>query len=144
MRERIDHRDVGPRAQRQVMLSLDMRRAHEVDAARIDDDEFRPVAQSPFHPRGKHGMRVGRIGADHEDDVALLDRLEVLRAGRRAKRLAQAVAGGRMADACAGVDVVVAEPSPHQLLHEKHFLVGAARGGDRADRVAAVVRPGCA
>src|SRR3974390_380632 len=43
-----------------------------------------------------------------------------------------------MADARAGVDIVVAEARAHQLLNEEHFLVGAARGGDRADGIAPV------
>ena len=85
-------------------------------------------------------MRVGRIGADDEDHVGFVDRLEILRAGGRAKRLAEAIAGRRMADARAGVDIVVAEAGAHQLLDQEHFLVGAARRGDRAERVAAVFR----
>ena len=63
---------------------------------------------------------------------------EILGAGRRSVSLAQAVAGRRMADARAGVDVVVAERGADQLLHQKRFLVGAARGRDAADRTAAV------
>ena len=85
-------------------------------------------------------MRVGRIGADHHDDVGLLDRIEILRAGRGAEGRAQAVAGRRMADARAGIDIVVAEAGAHQLLHQEGFLVGAARRGDAADRAAAVCR----
>src|SRR2546430_7069588 len=45
-----------------------------------------------------------------------------------------------MAYARAGVDVVGAEGRAHQLLHQEGLLVGAARGGDAADRVAAVLR----
>jgi hypothetical protein len=45
-----------------------------------------------------------------------------------------------VADARAGVDVVVAEAGAHQLLHQEGFFVGAARRGDAADRVAAVFR----
>ena len=54
-------------------------------------------------------MGIGRIGADDNDDVGVLDRIEVLRAGRGAVGLGQAIAGRRMADARAGIDVVVAE-----------------------------------
>src|SRR5205085_1597572 len=63
-----------------------------------------------------------------------------LRAGRGAVGLAEAVASRRVADAGTGVDVVVAEGRAHQLLHEVGLLVGAARGGDAADRIAAVLR----
>src|ERR1700722_2304080 len=44
-----------------------------------------------------------------------------------------------MANARAGVDVVVAEPGANHLLNQEHFLVGAARGTDRADRVAPIL-----
>src|SRR5262249_34189499 len=83
---------------------------------------------------------VGRVGADHDHAVGLLDAVEVLRARRFAERGLEPVAGRRVADARAGVDVVVAERGAHQLLHEVGLLVGAARTGDRADRAAAVLR----
>ena len=85
-------------------------------------------------------MRVGRIGADHDDDVGLLDRIEILRSGRRAEGRAQAVAGRRVADARAGIDIVVAEGGADQLLHQEGFFVGAARRRDAADRAAPVGR----
>ena len=107
--------------------------------ARVDDDQLRAFAQPPLHARGEHRVAVGRVRADHHDHVGLLDRVEGLRAGRFAERLLQAVAGGRMAHARAGVDVVVAERRAHQLLHQVGFFVGAARRGDAADRVAAVL-----
>src|ERR1700729_3053708 len=43
-----------------------------------------------------------------------------------------------MADASAGIDVVVAEAGTHQLLHEVSFFIGAARGRDAADRMLAI------
>ena len=70
---------------------------------------------------------------------ASVDRVEILRAGRGAVGLAEAVAGRRMADARAGVDVVVEEALAHQLLDEIGLLVGAARRGDAADGAAAVL-----
>src|SRR5690606_21351661 len=68
-----------------------------------------------------------------------LDRIEVLGAGRGAKRRVEPVARRRMADACTGVDIVVAEALPNELLDEIGFLVRAARGGDAADRPAAIL-----
>ncbi len=79
-------------------------------------------------------MAVGRIGADHQDDVGLLDGIEILRPRRSAERGLEAVAGRRMADAGAGVDVVVAEDVAHQLLDEIGFFIRAARRGDAAQR----------
>ena len=84
-------------------------------------------------------MRRRRIGADDDDDVRILDGIEVLGAGRGAVGLAEAVAGRRVADAGAGVDVIVAEALPDQLLDEVGLLVGAARRGDAADRALAVL-----
>jgi hypothetical protein len=78
---------------------------------------FAPSRRRRFMARGEHRMAVGRVGADH-DITSACDRVEVLRAGRLAERLLEAVAGRRMADARAGVDVVVAEGGAHQLLHQ--------------------------
>ena len=101
-----------------------------------------PCAQAPLHPRGEHRMGVGRVGADHQDDVGLVDRLEVLGAGRGAEGRLQAVAGRRVADAGAGVDVVVAERGADHLLDDEDLFVGAARRGDAADRRRGRARPG--
>ncbi len=84
-------------------------------------------------------MRIGRIRADHDDHVRFHDRVERLRAGRFAERGLQAVAGRRMTDARASVDVVVAERRAHELLDEVGLLVRAARRRDAADRVPAVL-----
>ena len=43
MRQRGQHRDIGARTQRQMVRRLDMRRAHQVDAPRIDDDQLRAL-----------------------------------------------------------------------------------------------------
>ena len=67
-------------------------------------------------------------------------RVEILRAGRGAEGRLQAIAGRRVADARAGIDIVVAEAGADQLLDEIGLLVGAARRGDAADGVAAVLR----
>ena len=138
MGQRIDEGDVGAGLELQVVGGADVRRLHEVDAARIGDDECSPLAQTALHARGEDRMAVRGVGADHQDDVGLGHRLEILGAGRGAEGGLEAVAGGGVADAGAGVDVVVAQRRAHQLLHQEHFLVGAARRGDAADGVAAV------
>ena len=138
MGQRGEYGDIRARTQRQVMIGLDMRGAHEIDLARIDDDQLGALAKTLLHTGGEDRMRVGRIGADHYDHVGFLNRFEVLRACRRAEGLAEAIACRRMADAGAGVDVVVAEAGAHQLLHQPDFLVGAARGGDGADGIATI------
>src|SRR5690606_38880472 len=50
------------------------------------------------------------------------------------------VARRGMAHARAGVDIVVAESGPDQLLNEVSLLVRATRTGDAADRAATVLR----
>ena len=139
MGQRRQHGDIGAGLQRQVIGRLDVGRLHHLGPARIDHDQLRALPQPLLHARGEHGMRGGWVGADHDNHVGMLDRIEVLRASRGAVGLAEAVAGGRVADARAGVDIVVAEALPHQLLDEIGLLVGAARGGDAADRAAAIL-----
>src|SRR5262249_61985072 len=70
----------------------------------------------------------------------MLGRFEVLGACGRAVGGLQPIAGRRVADAGAGVDIVVAEGRAHQLLDEESLFVGAARRGDPADRTSAVFR----
>ena len=72
MRERVEHGDVGAGLQRQMIVRFDMRRTHEIDAARIDDDELRALAQPFLHMRGEDRMAVGRIGADDDDHVGIV------------------------------------------------------------------------
>ncbi len=70
-----------------MIVGLDVRAClHEVDAARVDDDELGALTQAPLHARGEDGVGVGRIGADHQDDVGLVDAAEVLGAGGGAER----------------------------------------------------------
>ena len=54
-------------------------------------------------------MRIGRVRADQQDHVGALDGLEILGTGGGTERLFQAIAGGRMADSGAGIDIVLAE-----------------------------------
>jgi hypothetical protein len=124
--ERGQHRDVGTRPQRKMMGRLHVGRAHEIDGARIEHDQLGALAQPFLHPRAEYRMRVGRVGADQHHHVGMLDGIEILGAGRCAECLAQAVAGRRMADAGAGIDVVDAEAAANELLNQERFLVGAA------------------
>ncbi len=128
-----------PGPQLQVLGGLDVRRPHEVDRARVDDDQLRALAQAALELGGEHRVAVGRVRADHDDDVGLLHRGEGLGARGFAERVLEAVAGRRMADARAGVDVVGQERRAHQLLDQVGLLVAAARGSDAAHRVPAVL-----
>ena len=136
---RVDEGDVGAGQDGQVVGRLDVRAAHEVDATRVGHDQLGALAQPPLHARGEDGVRVGRVGADQQDHVGLVDRLEVLGAGGGAEGLLEAVARRGVAHPRTGVDVVVAERRPDQLLDDVDLLVGAAAGGDAADRADAVL-----
>jgi hypothetical protein len=75
---RVHEGDVGAGQHRQVVGRLDVRAADQVDPARIGDDQPRTVTQPPLHPRREDGVRVGRVGADEQHHVGLVDRAEVL------------------------------------------------------------------
>ena len=90
--ERVHNCNVGRGPKLQVIISLDMRRAHKIDAARIDHDQFGAFAQPLLHARCEHRMCVSGVGADDQHHIGLIDALEVLRSGKFAKSLLQAVA----------------------------------------------------
>ena len=124
-----------------MMVGLDVWAPDQIDAARVDDDEAGARAKALLEAGGEDGMGVGRVGPDDNDHVGLVDRLKVLRAGRSPVCLRKSEAGRRVADAGAGVDIVVAEAHAHELLDQKHLFVRAARGADRADKIAPVPSP---
>ncbi len=78
-------------------------------------------------------MAVGRIGADDKHDIGMLHAVEILRAGRCAEGLAKTITRGRMADAGAGINVIVAETGANEFLDEECFLIRAAGRGDAAN-----------
>ena len=134
----IDDRDVRARLQLQVVRGCDVGGFHEVDAARVDDDEPGAGAKPALHAGGEDRVGVGRVGADDDDDVGVLHRGEVLGARGSAEGLLEPVAGGGVAHPGAGIDIVVAEGGPDHLLDDVDLLIRAARRGDAADRVDAV------
>ena len=83
-------------------------------------------------------MGIRRIGTDDHHHIGGIHRIEVLSAGRFTEGRLQAVARGRMANAGAGIDVVVAEGRSDEFLDQIRLLIGAARRGDATDRAAAV------
>lgn len=122
----VDQSDVAAGPQLQMACGLDVRAANQFNAARIGNNQLRALTQPLFQTRCKDRMGIGRVGADDQHDIGLFDTLEVLGTGRGAKGLAEAIAGGRMADARAGIDIVVAEGGADHLLDGKHLFIGAA------------------
>ena len=84
-------------------------------------------------------MAFGRVCADHHDAVCILHAVKRLRACRRSHRLIQAVSGRRVADACAGINIVVTESRTNELLNNEYFFVCATRRCYAADRFAAML-----
>ena len=72
VRQRIDQRHVGAGLELQVLVGLDVRGAHQLDLARIGDDQLRALAQAALQLRGEHRVAVGRIGADDEHVSAFM------------------------------------------------------------------------
>src|SRR5262249_22060334 len=71
--------------------------------------------------------------------VSVLDRIKVLRSGRSAIGLAKAVSSRRVADARAGIDVVVAKARADELLDEERLFIRAPRRRDAANAIAAIL-----
>ena len=139
MRERVDQRDVGARTKLQMIRRGNMRQAHDLGHARIRDDQLGAIAETTLHLRGEYGMAFGDVGADQQDHIGVHHGFEILSRRGSAERGLETIAGGRVTNSRAGIDVVVAERGADQFLDEKRFLVGASRGRDRADRAAAVL-----
>ena len=121
------------------MLRFDVRGPDQVDPARVDDDQLGALAQPALHPEANTGWPSVGLAPMTMITSVLRTESKSWVPGRLAERGLEPEAGGRMADARAGVDVVVAECGAHELLHEVRFFVGAARGRDAADRIAAVL-----
>jgi hypothetical protein len=68
---RAEQRDVRARAERQVHIGLPCRRRR----TRVDHDELRRVGsrEAVEHPRPQRDLRLGKVVADEEDDLALID-----------------------------------------------------------------------
>ena len=98
----------------------------QVNLAWVGDDQLGTSAQSALHARGKYGMRIGRVGANHQHHISVFHRFKGLGTGRCAKGQSQTIAGGRMANAGASVHVVRAKGGTNQLLHKIGFFVGAS------------------
>ena len=140
MRQRIDQGHIGAGAQLQMVIGLDMHRTDQVNIPGIGDDQASALADTALHGRAEYRVPIGGIRADDQDHVGLANRVEGLGPGRFAQGLLETIAGGRVADAGAGVDVVVAEGGAHQFLHQISLFVGAAAGGQPADRTASILR----
>ena len=140
MRQCVDHRNICTRPQRQMELRLDMRRANQVDPARVHHDKLGTFPQAFFHPGRKHGVSISRVGADDEDNVGLINTIKILRTSGSTKGALQPVAGGRVTDACTSIHIVVAKSGTDKFLHKEGLFVRATRRGNTPDRIRTIFR----
>jgi len=74
-----------------VIGGLDVRHAHQIDAAWVDDDQLGALPQPLFQARPENRVSIRWVGADDDDHIALFDAVEILCAGRGAEGLAETV-----------------------------------------------------
>ena len=77
-----------------MVVGLDVHRIHQINLAGVHHNQARALAQAALHARGKHGVGVAGVGANHHDHIGMLYGLKGLSTGGRAQGLAQAIAGG--------------------------------------------------
>ena len=115
--------------QRNVGIGLELqhapRVARELAAARIGIDQLDAALRGVLHPGRRHRVIGGRIGADEEDHLGVLDVVHLVRHRARADALEQRRDRRGVAKARAMVDVVGAEAGAHQFLEEEGLFVGA-------------------
>ena len=85
--EPVEERRVRAGPQRAVQDAV----VGELDAPRVGRDQLRAVERRLLHARARDRMALGRVGADDQQDVGVLDVVERSGAARQAERLAQAV-----------------------------------------------------
>ena len=116
---RVQQRDVGVGLELQVMRRV----ARELGAARIGEDQLRPVLDRVLDPRRGDRMIDDGIGADQEHDVRLHHVHHRIGHRARADAFEQRRDARRVAQARAVVDVVGAEAGAHELLEQVRLLV---------------------
>ena len=119
--QRIQQRDIRPALELQHVAGV----AAERLAARIGDDQGRAAPRRLFQVGRRDRVVLGRVGADDEDDVAVLAGGERRGDGAGADALEQRGDRRGVTEPGAVVDIVGAEAGAHQLLEQIGFLVGA-------------------
>ena len=135
VRDAEHHGRVGAGPRREVQDAV----VGELDPARVDRHELHPAQRRLLDPRADDRVALGRVGADQDRRVGVVEVGEGAGRAGEAERLAQRERRRRVADARAVVDVVGADRGAHQALHRVAVLVGRARGGEAGDRVGAVL-----
>jgi hypothetical protein len=112
MEQRVQQRDVAAGLELKRMRRV----AHQVLAARIDDDELGAALRRLLEERSRDRMVHGRPRADDDDAFGVQRRVERRRYRARAYAFHERRDGRRMAEPRAVVDVVRLEARAHELL----------------------------
>ena len=105
-------------------------RGHLVLAQVGDDEPLAAKLVGALDAGGEHGMALGGVAADDEDEAGLLDVGDGAGIAAVADGAREAHGGRGLAVARAVVDVVGADDGARQLLHQVALFVGALGGGD--------------
>ncbi|GBD42222.1 hypothetical protein HRbin39_01611 [bacterium HR39] len=132
--QRVEERHVGAGAELQEPGGV----AGERIGARIGHHQLHAALRRLLEEGGRHRVVLGRIGADHEDQVTVQGLGEGGRDRTAADPLHERRHRGGVAQPRAVVDGVVAEDRAHELLDQIGLLVGALGGAEGGERPAAL------
>jgi len=131
----VDHRV----QQSDVGIGLELQHApgvaRQIAAPRVGVDQLGAALGGVLHPGRRHRVVRGRVGADQEDHLGVLDVVHLVRHRARADALEQRHHRRGMAKARAMVDVVLAEAGAHQLLEQVGLFVRALGRAEAGERV---------
>ena len=135
MEQRVQQRDVAARLESEPMRGV----AHQILAARIDDDQLRAALRRLLEERGRDRMIHGRPSADDDDALRVHRGVERRGHGARADAFHERRDGRRVAEPRAVIDVVGFEARAHELLEQVGLLVRALRRAEARQRLAAAL-----
>ena len=134
VQHRVEHRNVGAVLELHHLPRVAL---HPV-AARIHEDQLGAALGRLLEEGRRDRMVLGRIGADHDDDVRVLALVKRRGDCSRADALQQRCDRRRVAKPRAMVDVVGSEAGSHQLLEQIGLFVRALRGAETGERLRAI------
>ena len=99
--------------------------ASQIGAARIGYDDLQPALGSVLHPGGGHRVVARCIGADHQNQLGVLNIAHLIADRAGAYAFEQRRHTGGVAQARAVIHVVGAKAGAHQFLEQIGFFVAA-------------------
>ena len=126
MGQRIDHRHIIARQQRQVVIGFHVGRFNQINGARINDDQLRPGPNPLFQATAKNRMGIGGVGPNDQNNIRVHHTVEGLGARRGAQSLVEAISGGAVTNPGAGIHIVIAERRADHFLHHIDLFIGAS------------------